>query len=171
MHGIVTYTCKSETRYRLTCVGAFEAPQYARSTKFMRARALLNWIEWYSLSFCLFVSNMDSFDRQILAVLKDGKSTDFHQILKEVRFSHNTLGLHPTSLEREGTIVKAETAKNGPERPSFTYALPPNTRQRVDLVVTELQTTIVSLTFQKLRHLCRFEKGGYCKRIRNKCAP
>ena len=75
------------------------------------------------------------------------------------------------SLEREGIIVKAETAKNSPGRPSFTYALPPNIRQRVDLVVTEPQTTIVSLTFQKLRHLCRFEKGGYCKKIRNKCAP
>ena len=65
---------------------------------------------------------MDSFDRQILAVLEDGKSADFHQILKEVRFSHNTLRLHLASLEREGMIVKAETAKNSPGRPSFTYA-------------------------------------------------
>jgi len=114
---------------------------------------------------------MDSFDRQILAVLKDGRSVGFHQILQKVTFSHNTLRLHLASLEREGMIVKAETGKNSPGRPSFTYTLPPNIRQRVDLAVTEPQTTIVSLTFQKLRHLCRFEKGGYCKKIRNKCAP
>jgi len=106
-----------------------------------------------------------------LAVLKDGRSVDFHQILQKVTFSHNTLRLHLASLEREGMIVKAEKARNGPGRPGFTYALPPNIRQRVDLVVREPQTTIVSLTFQKLRHLCRYEKGGYCKKTRNKCAP
>jgi DNA-binding HxlR family transcriptional regulator len=114
---------------------------------------------------------MDSFDRQILAVLKDGRSADFRQILREVGFSHNTLRQHLANLEREGMIVKAETGKNSPGRPSFTYALPPNIKQRVDLVVTEPQTTIVSLTFQKLRHPCRYEKGGYCKKIRNKCVP
>jgi predicted ArsR family transcriptional regulator len=114
---------------------------------------------------------MDSFDRQILAVLKDGRSVGFHQILQKVTFSHNALRLHLASLEREGMIVKAETAENSPGRPSFTYALPPNIRQRVDLVVTKPYTTIVSLTVQKLRHLCRFEKGGYCKKIRNKCVP
>jgi hypothetical protein len=72
-------------------------------------------------------------------------------------------------MRSEGIIVKAETAKNSPGRPSFTYALPPNIRQRVDLVVTEPQTTIVSLAFQKLRHLCRFEKGGYCKQAKKRC--
>jgi DNA-binding HxlR family transcriptional regulator len=83
---------------------------------------------------------MDSFDRQILAVLKDGRSVGFHQILQKVTFSHNTLRLHLASLEREGMIVKAETAKNSPAR-------------------------------VKLRHLCRYEKGGHCKKIRSKCAP
>jgi hypothetical protein len=66
-------------------------------------------------------------------------------------------------------ILKAKTLKNGPGRPSFTYALPPNIKQRVDLVVTEPYTTIVSLAFQKLKHLCRFEKGGYYKNTRRRC--
>jgi predicted ArsR family transcriptional regulator len=114
---------------------------------------------------------MDSFDRQILAVLKDGTSVDFHQILQKATFSHNTLRLHLASLEREGIFMRAETAKNSPGRPGFTYTLPPSIRQRVDLVVTESQTTIVSLTFQKLRHLCRYEKGAYCKKTRSKCVP
>jgi hypothetical protein len=114
---------------------------------------------------------MNSFDRQILAVMKDGRSVGFHQILQKVTFSHNTLRLRLASLEREGMIVRAETAKNSLGRPSFTYALPPCIRQRVDLVVTEPRTPIVSLTFQKLRRLCRYEKGGYCKKIRNKCTP
>lgn len=54
---------------------------------------------------------MDSFDRQILAALKDVRSVGFHQILQKVTFSHNTLRLHLASLEREGMIVKAETAE------------------------------------------------------------
>jgi len=57
--------------------------------------------------------------------------------------------------------VKAE---KGPGRPSFTYSLHPKLRQRVDLTITEPYTTILNLTFQKLRHLCRFEEGGYCKK-------
>jgi predicted ArsR family transcriptional regulator len=71
---------------------------------------------------------MDSFDRQILAALKDGRSADFHRVLQKVTFSHNTMRQHLANLEREGMIVKAETGKNSLGRPSFTYALPPNTK-------------------------------------------
>ena len=114
---------------------------------------------------------MDLFDKQVLAVLKDGKSADFHQILREVGFSHNTLRQRLASLEHQGVIARAKTPKNGPGRPGFIYTLPPKMRHQVDLIITEPTITIVSLAFQKLRHLCRFEKGGYCKKIRNKCAP
>ena len=114
---------------------------------------------------------MDLFDKQVLAVLKDGKSADFHQILREVGFSHDALRQHLASLEHQGVIARAKTPKNGPGRPGFIYTLPPKMRHRVDLIITEPTITIVSLAFQKLRHLCRFEKGGYCKKIRNKCAP
>jgi hypothetical protein len=34
-------------------------------------------------------------------------------------------------------------------------------KHRVALTLTDPYTTIVSLTFHKLKHLCRFEKGGY----------
>ncbi|MFQ6094962.1 MAG: helix-turn-helix domain-containing protein [Candidatus Bathyarchaeia archaeon] len=114
---------------------------------------------------------MDSFDRRILAVLKGGKPREFEELLEEVGFSHNTLRLHLARLERQGFIVKAKKPQKGPGRPSFTYSLPPRLRHRVALTLTEPHTTIVSLTFQKLRHLCRFEKGGYCKKISRKCAP
>jgi predicted ArsR family transcriptional regulator len=114
---------------------------------------------------------MDSVDKRILTVLRDGKPWDFHQFLREAGFSQNTLRLHPTSLKRQGMVVKAKTPKNGPGRPRSTYSLPPNVRHQADLIVTEPYTTIVSLTFQKLRHLCRFEKGGYCKKIKDRCTP
>jgi DNA-binding Lrp family transcriptional regulator len=112
---------------------------------------------------------MDSFDRRILSVLRDGKPRGFGQLLREVGFSHNTLRLRLTSLARQGLILETEKHKESPGRPGLTYSLPPGMKNRVALTLTDPYTIIVSLTFQKLRHLCRFEKGGYCKNMRRKC--
>ena len=68
-------------------------------------------------------------------------------------------------------IVEAKTPKNGPGRPVFMYSLAPEVKHRVALTLTEPYTTIVSLTFQKLKHICRFEKGGYCKETKRGCTP
>lgn len=57
---------------------------------------------------------MDLFDRRILAVLKDG---EFKEFLREVRFSHNTLRLHLSRLERQGFVVKAKKTKKIVEGP------------------------------------------------------
>ena len=131
---------------------------------------LLNWCKMVFLfSFCLFMPAMDSFDKRILTMLKDGKSRDFQQLLREVGFSHNTSRLHLASLERQGFILKAKKLQKGSGRPSFVYSLPPEIRNRVALTITEPHTIIVSLTFQKLKHLCRFEKGGNCKKTRRRC--
>ena len=112
---------------------------------------------------------MDSFDKRILAVLKNGEPLTFKQLLQEAGFSHNTLRLHIGKLKRQGMIVQVEKTRNGPGRPTLTYSLPPEIKQKVALTLTDPYTTIVSLTFQKLKHLCRFEKGGYCKETRGNC--
>jgi predicted ArsR family transcriptional regulator len=114
---------------------------------------------------------MDPFNRRVLSVLKESKPLDFAQLVVEVGFSHNTLRSHLASLERQGMIAKAKALKKGPGRPVFVYTLPPEIKQRVGLTLTDSSTTIVSVTFQKLKHLCRFEKGGYCKNTRRNCAP
>jgi DNA-binding Lrp family transcriptional regulator len=61
---------------------------------------------------------MDSFDRQILALLKDRESLEFRQLLREVGFSHNTLRLHIAKLKRKGMIVEAEKLEMVLEDPS-----------------------------------------------------
>ena len=114
---------------------------------------------------------MDSFDMRILSVLKESKPLDFAQLVVAVGFSHNTLRSHLAGLERRGMVVKAKDLRKGPGRPVFVYTLPPEIRHRVSLTLTDPSTTIVSVTFQKLKHLCRFEKGGYCKERRTGCAP
>jgi predicted ArsR family transcriptional regulator len=112
---------------------------------------------------------MDSFDKRILTLLKNGGALEFKQLLQEVGFSHNTLRLHIARLKRQGMIVEAEKTRNGPGRPVLTYSLPPEIKQEVALTLIDPYTAIVSLTFQKLKHLCRFEKGGYCKATRRNC--
>jgi predicted ArsR family transcriptional regulator len=114
---------------------------------------------------------MDPFDKHILSVLKENKPLGFAQLVREVGFSHNTLRSHLASLEHQDMIAKAETLKKGPGRPVFVYTMPPEIKQRVSLTLTDPSTTIVSATFQKLKHLCRFEKGGYCKERRSQSGP
>jgi len=112
---------------------------------------------------------MDSFDKRILGVLVDGKPRDFRQLLEDVGFSHNTLRMHLASLERQGFTVKEKKPIKSRGRPVFIYSLPTEIRHTVTLTIIEPQTTIVSLTFQGLKHLCRYEKGGYCKKTKRRC--
>jgi len=54
------------------------------------------------------------FDRGILALLRDGKSRNFQQILSEVGFSPNTLRLHLANLVEQGPCCETEKASAGP---------------------------------------------------------
>jgi hypothetical protein len=44
-------------------------------------------------------------------------------------------------------------------------------KNRVALTLTDPYTIIVSITFQKLKRLCRFEKAGCRKESRNNAKP
>ncbi len=66
---------------------------------------------------------MDLYDRRILAVLRDGKPSNFHQILSEVRLSYNTMRLHLAQLVEQGFVVRLKRPQQGPGRPQFAYAL------------------------------------------------
>jgi predicted ArsR family transcriptional regulator len=106
---------------------------------------------------------MDFFDERILAVLGDGKPRVFAQLLSEVGFSHNTLRLHLESLASQGLVVKEKKPSNGLGRPKLVYLIPPRVRQQISAALSGPSVEVVSLTFSRLKHLCRFEKGGYCK--------
>ena len=117
------------------------------------------------------MSDMDLFDRRILAVSKDGKPREFQRLLGEVGFSHNTLRQHLTRLESQGLLVKGKRHQKGPGRPRFAYHVPSRLKGQVILSLEDPYTRLVDLPFRKLQHLCRFEKGGYCKKIKDRCAP
>jgi predicted ArsR family transcriptional regulator len=114
---------------------------------------------------------MDSFDERVLAALKDGKPRSFATLLGEVGFSHNTLQQHLDRLVARGIVVKEKMASNSLGRPKFAYHVPSTATKQVTAALQNPYETLVTLQFTRLRHLCRFEKGGYCKEAKKSCGP
>jgi len=114
---------------------------------------------------------MDFFDERVLAALKDGKPRSFTTLLGEVGFSHNTLQHHLDHLVARGIVVKEKMASNGLGRPKFAYHVPSRTTKQVTVALQDPHVELVALPFSRLRHVCRFEKGGYCKETKKNCAP
>ena len=112
---------------------------------------------------------MDPFDERILKIISDGKKRSFSELSSMVGFSHNTLRLHLESLLDRGLVLKKKMPRKGHGRPMFTYALSPSLKRQITRILSEPYIEFVSLPFSKLKHLCRFEKGGYCKKIRAVC--
>ena len=112
---------------------------------------------------------MDLFDERILASLKDGKPRDFDLLLAQVGFSHNTLQQHLRRLVDAGLIVKQKPALKATGRPKFAYHIPQTTSKQLKVAMHNTNVELVAITFSRLRHLCRFEKGGRCKLTRNTC--
>lgn len=112
---------------------------------------------------------LDLFDRRVLEVLRDEGPRGFHQLLGEVGFSHNTLRRHLRHLENKGLVVREKIPLRGRGRPRFAYSMPPQLRRRVSPILSDPSVEVVTITFSRLRHACRFEKGGRCKKARGAC--
>jgi predicted transcriptional regulator len=114
---------------------------------------------------------MDSFDERILAQLRDGQPRTFTTLLGQVGFSHNTLQDHLERLTAKGIVFRQKTSANGFGRPKFTYHIPSHTTKQVTSALEDPTVELVAIPFKRLRHVCRFEKGGYCKETRKNCTP
>ncbi|MGD0027723.1 MAG: hypothetical protein ABSC91_02150 [Candidatus Bathyarchaeia archaeon] len=113
--------------------------------------------------------SVDPFDEAILIAFQDGKPRVFIQLLDVTGISHNTLRLHLENLANQGLVVKEKTPATGMGRPRFPYLIPQRVRQQVSAALSDPFIEIVSLPFTRLKHLCRFEKGGYCKQAKKGC--
>ena len=112
---------------------------------------------------------MGPLDVEILNHLRDGKPKEFKQILATVKLSHNTLRHHLDSLEDQKIITKSKQPVKGRGRPKFTYSVPVGAG-RVPSIIPNPSTGLVSLSFDKLSQICRFEKGEFCKKVRGSCS-
>ena len=114
---------------------------------------------------------MDFFDERVLAALKDGKPKGFTILLSEMSFSHNTLRQHLERLMAQGLIIKEKVASNSLGRPRFAYHIPSRTTKQVIAALEDPHVELVAIPFSRIRHICRFEKGGYCKETKRGCTP
>ena len=114
---------------------------------------------------------MDFFDEKILAALKDGKLKDFSALLEEVGFSHNTVQQHLERLTANGLVAREKASAKGFGRPKFAYHIPSRATNQINAALEDSQVELVAVAFSRLRHVCRFEKGGYCKETRKDCEP
>ena len=114
---------------------------------------------------------MDLFDERILAALKDGKPKSCATLLGEVGFSHNTLQQHIERLTAKGLVLRDKVADSGFGRPKFVYHIAARATKQVTAALEDPRVELVVILFSRLRHVCRFEKGGYCKEARRGCAP
>ena len=111
---------------------------------------------------------MDLFDVTILNLLRDGKPREFQQILSEVKLSRNTLRLHLDSLANQNLVSKGKRPIKGRGRPRITYSTPLSAGRSLHMIPNP-STGVVSLSFNRLSQVCRFEKGGFCKKVRGQC--
>jgi len=114
---------------------------------------------------------MDFFDERVLVAVKDGKPRSFATLLGEVGFGHNTLQQHLGRLVGRGLVVKEKMVSNSLGRPKFAYHVPSTATKQVTTAHQKPYMALVTLQFSRLRHFCRFEKGGYCKEARKSCRP
>ena len=68
-------------------------------------------------------------------------------------------------------MARRKRPKRGPGRPGFSYSLAKGVDGRAVSALADLYKGLVVLSFDELQHICRHEKGGYCKEMRGSCVP
>ena len=113
---------------------------------------------------------MNPFNIEIPEPSMTRQTQKFNQILASVKL-HNTLRLHLDSLESQHLILKVKQPLEGRGRPKFTYSAIKGASRVPSMhsVLPNSSTGVVSLSFDKLSQICRFEKGGFCKKVRGQC--
>jgi len=79
-------------------------------------------------------------------------------------------GLLLESLVDKGLVMKHEKSR-GVLEANFGYSLSQTLMRHISLILSEPSPEFVSLSFSRLRHLCRVEKCGYFKKIKRIYEP
>jgi predicted transcriptional regulator len=109
---------------------------------------------------------LDFFDRKILEVLnKSHEPTALAELVGESGFVRSTVIIHLERLGSAGLVLKEKKPSKGRGIPEFLYHPAETSHSGM-----ALQPSIVMLEFSKLKRACRYEKGGYCKPVRDTCA-
>lgn len=109
---------------------------------------------------------LDFFDRKILGVLtRKGEPLTLAELVRDSGFARSTVIVHLERLGSGELVLKEKKPSEGRGRPEFQYR-PADAPQPT----TTPQPSAVALEFSTLKKACRYEKGGYCKLARDRCA-
>jgi predicted ArsR family transcriptional regulator len=95
--------------------------------------------------------------RSLVSMLARDGALSLEQIMDRPGFARQMVHNHLRHLVMAG-IVSKEALRRGRDRPTVLYRLSKRMVEGFE------PPDVVSLTFQKLRHVCRFEKSGWCKK-------
>jgi hypothetical protein len=98
-------------------------------------------------------------------IQRDGgdRGLGIRRLVDSSGFARQTVHNHLKHLTASG-IVSGEWVSHGRGRPEILYRV-----SRQALRISEWEA-MVSLPFGRLKRVCRFEKGGWCKEARGECA-
>ena len=109
---------------------------------------------------------LDFFDRKILDVLtKNGRPLTLGELVKDSGFARSTVIIHLERLGSEELGLKEKKPSKGRGQTEILYR-PAETPQPKAVP----QPNVIVMEFSKLKKACRYEKGGYCKIARDRCA-
>jgi len=91
-------------------------------------------------------------------VLRRGSKMGFNSLVYRSGLARQTVHNHLRHLVNQGLVLK-EAVRQGRGRPTIPYFIP---RQ---VALASKDVVVVSLTFQRLRSICRFKKGGILQTI------
>jgi predicted transcriptional regulator len=108
---------------------------------------------------------LDFIDKKILDVLtRKGEPLTLAELVSVSGFARSTVIIHLERLGSEQLIMKEKKAGKGRGRPEFLYKATDTPQPKVPP-----QPNVIVMEFSKLKKACRYEKGGYCKLIRDAC--
>jgi len=106
---------------------------------------------------------LDDIDRAILDGIRG--SVGISDLAARTDFARTTLLTHINRLEEMGFIVRDKVFTGRKGRPRLLYRLKSPKAKAIESI------EFVTIAFKGLKHLCRFEKDGWCKDTRKKCTP
>jgi predicted ArsR family transcriptional regulator len=101
---------------------------------------------------------------EILSSHKKGDGVNLKHLMTASGHARQTVHDHLKHLTASGLVSK-KTVKHGRGRPEILYRV-----NRQAFRMSE-RAVVVSLAFERLRRVCRLEKGGWCKEVRGECVP
>ena len=106
----------------------------------------------------------NSFEIPIARLIQDEGKLSLKDVIKKTGLSRQTAINNLKTLTKNGYLSRQSLVK-GRGRPTILYY---RTQKPINILKFG---NAVTLSFQKLKHVCRLEKGGFCKQKKCHCSP